>query len=342
MGVASRPARPTIQCAFVTSDALRAILERVPTVPFVSAPTAVEPLPRLSTALGRTPHLFIKRDDAIPFGFGGNKVRKLAFVAARARAEGADTLITAGGIQSNHARATASAAAALGMRAVLVANGPAPVRPTANALLDALLGADVEYVPGRGDRAAAMEAAAHRLRASGHTPFVIPIGASTPLGALGYVRAMLELLDQMPAPDVIIHATSSGGTQAGLVAAARLLNLRTEIIGVSADDPAEALASAVGSIISGIGDLLGLPRDAITQGPAIHVDDRFVGDGYGIPTAESREALELAARTDAIFLDPTYTAKAMAGLIAYVRQQRFTDRQTVLFWHTGGQVGLFA
>jgi 1-aminocyclopropane-1-carboxylate deaminase/D-cysteine desulfhydrase-like pyridoxal-dependent ACC family enzyme len=126
------------------------------------------------------------------------------------------------------------------------------------------------------------------------------------------------------------------------VAAARLLNLRTEIIGVSADDPAEGLASAVGSIVSGIGDLLGLPRDAITQGPAIHVDDRFVGDGYGIPTAESREALELAARTDAIFLDPTYTAKAMAGLIAYVRQQRFTDRQTVLFWHTGGQVGLFA
>jgi D-cysteine desulfhydrase family pyridoxal phosphate-dependent enzyme len=325
----------------VTSDALRAILERVPTVPFASAPTPVEPLPRLSAMLGRAPHLFIKRDDAIPFGFGGNKVRKLAFVAARARTDGADTLITAGGIQSNHARATASAAAALGMRAVLVANGHPPARSTANALLDALLGAEIEYVAARGDRGPAMEAIADRLRAAGRRPFIIPIGASTPLGALGYVRAMLELLDQMPAPDVIVHATSSGGTQAGLVAAARLLNLQTEIIGVSADDPAHALADAVASIVSGIGDLLGLPA-ATADGTAIQVDDRFVGDGYGIPTAESREALELAARSDAIFLDPTYTAKAMAGLIAYVRERRFSDPQTVLFWHTGGQVGLFA
>jgi L-cysteate sulfo-lyase len=186
-----------------------------------------------------------------------------------------------------------------------------------------------------------MEAIADRLRAAGRRPFIIPIGASTPLGALGYVRAMLELLDQMPAPDVIVHATSSGGTQAGLVAAARLLNLQTEIIGVSADDPADALAGAVASIVSGIGDLLGLPA-ATADGTAIQVDDRFVGDGYGIPTAESREALELAARSDAIFLDPTYTAKAMAGLIACVRERRFSDHQTVLFWHTGGQVGLFA
>jgi D-cysteine desulfhydrase family pyridoxal phosphate-dependent enzyme len=326
----------------VTSDALRAILERVPTVPLASAPTPVDPLPRLSTTLGRTPHLFIKRDDAIPFGFGGNKVRKLAFVTARAHREGADTLITAGGIQSNHARATACAAAALGMRAVLVANGRPPARSTANALLDALLGAEIEYVAARRDRGPAMEAIADRLRASGRKPFVIPIGASTPLGALGYVRAMLELLEQMPAPDVIVHATSSGGTQAGLVAAARLLNLRTTIIGVSADDPADALAGGVASIVSGIGDLLGLPAGATAHGTAIQVDDRFVGEGYGIPTAESREALELAARSDAIFLDPTYTAKAMAGLIAYVRERRFSDDQTVLFWHTGGQVGLFA
>jgi len=326
----------------VTSDALRAILERLPTVPFASAPTPVEPLPRLSAALGGGPRLLIKRDDAIPFGFGGNKVRKLAFVAGRARTEGADTLITAGGIQSNHARATASAAAALGLRAILVANGERPPRATANALLDALLGAEVVYVPARADRAPRMETIAADLRGAGRRPFIIPIGASTPLGALGYVRAMLELLTQMPAPDVIVHATSSGGTQAGLVAAARLLRLPTRIIGVSADDPADALAGAIGAIVAGVGELLDVDADALAQGAPIEVDDRFVGEGYGIPTAESREALELSARSDAIFLDPTYTAKAMAGLIAYLRQRSFSDNQTVLFWHTGGQVGLFA
>ncbi|HEX3704942.1 MAG TPA: D-cysteine desulfhydrase family protein [Vicinamibacterales bacterium] len=326
----------------MTAAALRAALERVPTLPFVSAPTPVDPLPRLSAALGGGPRLLIKRDDAIPFGFGGNKVRKLAFVAAHARAGGADTLITAGGVQSNHARATASVAAALGMQAILVANGAPPARPSANALLDALLGAQVEYVAARGDRDPKMREIADRLSAVGRRPYVIPIGASTALGALGYVRALVELLDQMPAPDVIVHATSSGGTQAGLVAAARLLGLPTRIIGISADDPAGTLEDTIRAIIAGIGKRLEVDANDMARGPAIEVDDRFVGDGYGIPTRQSREALALCARSDAIFLDPTYTAKAMAGLIAYVREQRFTGAQTVLFWHTGGQVGLFA
>jgi len=312
----------------------------VPTLPLSSAPTPLEPLTRLSALLGGGPRLFIKRDDAIPFGFGGNKVRKLSFVAARAQGDGADTLITAGGVQSNHARATASAAAKLGMRAILVANGTAPAHPTANALLDALLGADIEYVSTRADRGPKMREIADRLQREGRRPFVIPIGASTPLGALGYVQALLELLEQMPAPpDLIVHATSSGGTQAGLVAAVRLLGLSTRIVGVSADDPAHAIQAQVRAIVAGV---LGLALGALERGAAIEVDDRFVGEGYGIPTAASREAIGLAARTEAIFLDPTYTAKAMAALIAYVRQQRFTDGQTVVFWHTGGQVGLFA
>ncbi|MBI4484438.1 MAG: D-cysteine desulfhydrase family protein [Acidobacteria bacterium] len=332
---------PTIQCALVTSAALRDALARVLTLPLVTAPTAVEPMPRLSALLGGGPRLLIKRDDAIAFGFGGNKVRKLSFVAARAQADGADTLITTGGIQSNHARATASAAAKLGLRAILVVNGTALDRPTANALLDSLLGADIEYVPSREDRGPKMQEIADRLRSEGRRPFVIPLGASTPLGALGYVAAMLELLDQIGPPDVIVHASSSGGTQAGLVAAARLLALPTRIVGVSADDPAPAIQAQVRAIVAGIGELLDLEPDALTRGTTIEVDDRFVGDGYGIPTAASREAIDVAARTEAIFLDPTYTAKAMAALIAYVRQQRFTDRQTVLFWHTGGQVGLF-
>jgi 1-aminocyclopropane-1-carboxylate deaminase/D-cysteine desulfhydrase-like pyridoxal-dependent ACC family enzyme len=172
---------------------------------------------------------------------------------------------------------------------------------------------------------------------------VIPIGASTPLGALGYVRAMLELLAQTPAPDLIVHSTSSGGTQAGLVAAARLLRLPTRIIGVSADEPAAALEESVRTIVAGVGELLDLRRDAIDDGAtAIEVDDRFVGDGYGIPTEASTEATLLAARSDAIFLDPTYTAKAMAALIAYIRERRFANNQTVVFWHTGGQPGMFA
>ena len=328
----------------MTPASLRDALARVPSLPLAPQPTPVEPMRRLAAAIvaGGGPRLLVKRDDAIAFGFGGNKVRKLAFVAARAQAEGADTLITAGGVQSNHARATAATAAKLGMRAVLVANGTAPEKPTANALLDALLGAEVVYVKTRDERAPKMREIADRLRADGGRPFEIPIGASTPLGALGYVQAVVELLDQIPAPDVIVHATSSAGTQAGLVAACRLLDLPTRIIGISADDPAASIQTQVRTIVQGIGELLRLDADTIARDAAIEIDDRFVGAGYGIPTPASREAIETAARTEALFLDPTYTAKAMAGLIAYVRQQRFQTGETVLFWHTGGQVGLFA
>jgi len=326
----------------VTPLALRELLARFPSLPFVPAPTIVEPMPRLLALLGGGPRLVIKRDDAIPFGFGGNKVRKLALVAAKAVADGADTLITAGGVQSNHARATAAAAAKLGLRAVIVANGAAPERLTANALLDNMLGAEVVYVPTREDRAPMILEVADQLRREGRRPFAIPIGASTPLGALGFALALAELVDQMPAPDVIVHATSSGGTQAGLVAGCRLLGLSTRIVGISADDSSASLQSHIRAIISGMADLLEMDPLKLARGTALEVDDRFVGDGYGIPTDDSREAIDLCARTEALFLDPTYTAKGMAGLIAYVRQQKFKENQTVLFWHTGGQVGLFA
>ena len=331
----------------MTPAALRDAVARFPVLPFVHAPTPVEPLPRLREALGGGPRLLIKRDDAIAFGFGGNKVRKLALVAARAQADGADTLITAGGVQSNHARVTAAVAAKLGMRAVLVANGARPERPTANALLGRLLGAEVVYVSAREERAPKMDEIADRLRRAGQQPFTIPIGASTPLGALGYVRALLELLDQIPAPDVIVHSTSSGGTQAGLVAGCRLLGLPTRVVGISADEPAAVLQSHIGALVNGIADLLEAGDQVALHfsrmdAATIDVDDRFVGDGYGIPTEASREAIDLAAGCEAIFLDPTYTAKAMAGLIARVRARTFADAETVLFWHTGGQVALFA
>jgi len=326
----------------VTAAALRDQLARFPQLPLVPSPTLVEPLPRLREVLGGGPHLVIKRDDAIAFAFGGNKVRKLAFVGARAKVDGADTLVTAGGVQSNHARVTAATAARFGMRAILVANGVEPEPRTANALLDSLLGAEIVYVAAREDRAPKILEIADRVRGEGRRPFAIPIGASTPLGALGYVLAVAELVDQMPAPDVIVVSTSSGGTQAGLVAGCRLLGLPTRIVGISADDTASALQAEVRAIVSGIADLLDVDPSELSKGTAIEVDDRFVGAGYGIATDASREAIDLLARCEAIFLDPTYTAKGMAGLIAYVRQQRVVENQTVLFWHTGGQVALFA
>lgn len=295
----------------------------------------------LRRALGGGPRLLIKRDDALPFAFGGNKVRKMQFVAADARAAGADTLITCGGIQSNHARVTAAAAAKLGLRCILVANGSPPEVPTANALLDRLLGADVRYVTDRTRRVPAMEAAADEVRRAGGTPYVIPLGASTPLGALGFVQAVEELRGQLPEPPtMIIHSSSSGGTQAGLLAGCAMYDYPTRILGVSADEPASTLAGEVRQILDGLAPLLGEPAGRFTRLEP-EVDDRFVGDGYGIPTAASREALALLARTEAIFLDPTYTAKAMAGLLVHVRAEA-RDEETILFWHTGGQVALFA
>jgi L-cysteate sulfo-lyase len=316
-------------------------LSAMPHLSLLSAPTPIEELTRLREALGTGPRLFAKRDDTIPFGFGGNKVRKLEYVAADAIAAGADTLVTVGGVQSNHARATASVAAKLGMHCHLVINGQKPERLAANALLDALLGAEVEYIPSRVERAAASEAAMERLRQQGRNPYFVPLGASMPLGALGYVRAVGELLDQMAAPDTIVLATSSGGTLAGLVAGCALHGLHTRIIGVSADDPAAEIKETVGRIVSGVGELLSPGEEMSAPRPFI-VDDSFVGDGYGVPSDASREAQQLMARNEAIFVDHTYTAKALAALIAYVRAARFRDDETLLFWHTGGQVGIFA
>lgn len=292
-------------------------------------------IPALRDALGGGPRLLIKRDDTIPFGFGGNKVRKLEYVLAQADDEGADTLVTLGGLQSNHARATAAAASVLGMRCVLIVNGTRQEKPTANALLDQLLGAEIEYIASRDERGAATERVMARLRNEGRKPFLIPLGASTSLGAIGFVSAMGELVGQGVRPDVIVHAGSSGGTQAGLVAGAALMRSSTRIIAVSADDPAEAIKANVRAIIRGIDELADFDGE-------LEVDDTQIGEGYGIPTEASREAQQLMARREGIFVDHTYTAKALGALISYVRAGMFDEGQTILFWHTGGQVGIFA
>ena len=320
-----------------------AALRAVPHVALAPYPTPIEEASRLRAALGGGPRLLVKRDDAIAFGFGGNKVRKLEMVAARARAEGADLLITTGGVQSNHCRVTAAAAARLGLRCLIVANGEPPARLSGNALLDALYGAEVRYVAARADRAPAMEAAAAEWRAGGGRPFVIPLGASTPLGAVGFARAVGEMLEQLPAPpDFIFHSTSSGGTQAGLVAGCALHGLATRVVGISADESVQTIRDTVGRLLAGIGEMAGLDGPAFAGSCAIEADDRFVGEGYGVPSEASREAQALLARTEALVVDHTYTAKALAGLVAWIREEKIARNLTALFWHTGGQVGVFA
>ena len=256
-------------------------LRSLPSVPLGPGPTPVEDLTRLRAVLGGGPRgggprLLVKRDDAIAFAFGGNKVRKMRLVAAQAREDGADTLITTGGVQSNHARVTAAAAAKLGLKCILVANGAAPEHPTGNALLDRLLGADVRYVASREARAPAMELAAEEVRRSGGTPCVIPLGASTPLGAAAFVGAIAELRDQIDPPDVIIHSTSSGGTQAGLAAGCLLSGWATRVVGISADESGRSLERDIRGILAGLGLLLGFDAQRFARVP-IEVDDAFAG-----------------------------------------------------------------
>ena len=324
------------------ATALAAMMS-MPAVGLVSAPTPIEEMKRLAAALGpESPRLFVKRDDLLSFACGGNKVRKIQTVVAEAKAQGADALITCGGVQSNHARVTAAAGAALGMKVVLVVNGTEQENPTANARLDRLFGAEIRHVSSRDERAPAMERAAADLRVAGHQPFVVPLGASTATGALGFARGVAELSASGIKPDVILHSSSSGGTQAGLVAGCALLGLRARVIGISADESSESLRGIVSGLLDAMAERLGAKRETIDGGHQIDVDDSQVGSGYGIATPASTEALELVARREGILLDPVYTAKAMAGLIARVRAGAFESGQTVLFWHTGGQVGYFA
>jgi len=330
------------------ATALSALLSW-PTVALASGPSPLEELTRLRAALGPAcPRLFIKRDDLLSFGMGGNKVRKMQAVAAEALAARADTLITCGGVQSNHARVTAAAGAALGLHVLLVLNRPAavhgiePSTDTANARLDRLFGAEMQFVDSREARARAMEEAAAELIARGRSPFIVPLGASTPVGAIGFARGVAEVVSAGLSPDAIVHSTSSGGTQAGLVAGCALFGMSARVIGISADDPPAVLTPVIHDLIGGVAERLGAKPASAGADREIVVDDRQVGDGYGVPTPASIEATTLVARREGIVLDPTYTSKAMAGLIAMIRDEAFRPDDTVLFWHTGGTPGFFA
>jgi 1-aminocyclopropane-1-carboxylate deaminase/D-cysteine desulfhydrase-like pyridoxal-dependent ACC family enzyme len=187
-----------------------------------------------------------------------------------------------------------------------------------------------------------MEEVAKEMTAGGRRPYVIPLGASTALGAAGFALGVQEVLSSGLRPDVIVHASSSGGTQAGLIAGCALYGLKARVLGISADEPSRALASTVRTIVESLAERLGGSQASLGASRDVEVDDGFVGDGYGVPTAGSQEALTMVARCEGIVLDPVYTAKAMAGLIERVRRGRFAAAETVLFWHTGGQAGFFA
>ncbi|MFH8773649.1 pyridoxal-phosphate dependent enzyme [Streptomyces sp. NPDC085866] len=295
-------------------------------------PTPVEPAPRLASALGLGPDdLWVKRDDLTGLGGGGNKIRKLEWLAGAALAEGADTLVTTGAAQSNHARLTAAAAARLGLDAVLVLRGSPGRSRSGNLALDGLLGARLAWagdVDQAGLDAAAAEVCAG-LRADGARPALIPFGGSSTLGARGYVRCGEELREQVPDLRTAVVALGSGGTMAGLVAALGTESVLGVDVGALAD-PAAAVEEFAAPLTAEkvAADRLRVRRDQ-------------VGSGYAALTGPVAEALRLAARTEGIILDPTYTGRALAGLAAAVREGDVRPGEKTVFVHTGGLPGLF-
>lgn len=295
-----------------------------------SLPTPAEPAPRLAEAIGlRAEDLRLKRDDLTGLGGGGNKLRKLEYFAAAARSEGADVLVTTGGPQSNHARLTAAVAARLGMQAVLVLPGAPGVSSSGNLLIDALLGAHIEWA-GDLEMHELDEYAAgvvRRLENEGKRPFRIPYGGSSSLGARGYVTCAREILEQVPGVRQVVTAAGSGGTMAGLVAGLGTDRVLGADVGARPD-----LREAIASFAS--------PLSRAVDPAALRISDQ-VGAGYSAYTPEAEAALLLTARTEAVLLDPTYTARAMAALIAAVRDEDIRPGEQTVFVHTGGLPGLF-
>ena len=303
-------------------------------------PTPIDRLERLSKHLGG-PEILIKRDDLTGLATGGNKTRKLEFLVAEALAQGCDYLITTGAPQSNHCRQTAAAAARFGLGCALILRGDAPSQISGNLLLDELLGAHI-YWTGDRDSSELIKKVSAELRSAGRTPYIIPLGGSNVVGATAYVVAMQELVAQLgnegPNVDFVVFASSSGGTQAGLVLGARLYGFRGQVFGISVDHPADVLRTQVAALATATATHLGLESVSVID--QVLVNDDYLGGGYAIVGETEREALHLVAQLEGILLDPVYTARAMGGLIDLIRWGAFTRGQTVLFWHTGGTAAL--
>ena len=310
----------------------------IPRIRFAHLPTAIEAMPRLEEAL-HSPHLLVKRDDQTGLAFGGNKTRKLEFLVAEAQAGAADTLITAGALQSNHCRQTAAAAAKFGFDCTLVLVGEPPAQASANLLLDQQFGAKIIWVE-KSQRDAALKLAFEQAIAQGHRPYLVPYGGSNPTGALGYAFAMQEFVGQGIKADWIVFASSSGGTQAGLVLGAAVFGYPGKVLGISVDEPQAVLQQRVANLASETSERLGA-RLNFKPG-AVLVNADYAAPGYGVLTGAEREAIQLFAKYEGLLLDPVYTGRAAAGLTDLIRKGFFKPDETVLFWHTGGQPALFA
>ena len=306
-------------------------------------------MPRLAEALSLTQRVFVKRDDCTGLAFGGNKVRKLEFILGAAEAEGADTLVTEGGLQSNFVRLAAAAAARRGLACHALVDCPLDhpgeaYRHSGNALLDDLFGATV-HEAALGTTHAMAEVLAERLRREGRRPYVTPLGGSGGVGALGYVVCAEELLAQLAGQGIeaarIVLCTGSAGTHAGLLAGLRRAGSPIDVVGVSSSEPGPVKEAKVRAVMEQVFEALGEEPPAGWDDD-VTVHDRWAGGGYGQPTPQANDAIVLLARTEGLLLDPVYTGKAMAGLIGLAAEAAFDDGRDLIFLHTGGGPALFA
>jgi D-cysteine desulfhydrase len=316
-------------------------IEPLPRFPLLDGPSPLQPLRRFSAALGSGAEVWIKREDLLPLAFGGNKLRNLEFLVGAALADNADVLVTSGRRWSNHCRLTAAAGAKAGLAVHLVLSGPPVSPPGPNERLDRLLGAivHVSATDARADREALVEEVVASIRAEGRRPYVVPVGGSGPIGAAGQVLGGLELADQVRSLELdlrtVVLPSATGGTHAGILVGLRLGGVAARVTGIAVASPPAELEPIIRSLLEELAPLAGLRVD-----PAeIDLDGDYLGSAYGVPTPAAAEAAELLARTEGILVDPIYTAKALAGLVAGVRSRRLAG--PVVFWHAGGTPGLF-
>ena len=301
-------------------------------------PTPIESLPHLSGYLNG-PQLFIKRDDLTGLGMGGNKTRKLEYLAADALAKGAKTLISTGAVQSNHCRQVAAAAAKLGLDCQLILAGNEPGEAPGNLLLDKLSGAQIFFTT-KANRDQELQLRFQQAQRDRRKPYLIPYGGSNTIGALGYLNAMRELSEQKLEPDWIVFATSSGGTQAGLILGAHLTGFKGKILGISIEHSSNPFSAQIADLVNKTVDELGYDWSVTSR--EVLINDSYCQAGYGVLTSAEIEAVNLLARTEGILLDPVYTGRATAGLLDLIRKGFFRPEEKVLFWHTGGTPALFA
>ncbi|MEL7627085.1 MAG: D-cysteine desulfhydrase family protein [Anaerolineaceae bacterium] len=307
-------------------------------LPLAHLPTPIEALPRLTRILGG-PQLYIKRDDLTGLGMGGNKTRKLEYLAADALAKGAKTLISTGAVQSNHCRQVAAAAAKLGLGCQLVLAGEEPVEAQGNLLLDKLSGAQIFYTS-KVNRDHELQQQYTQAEQDGLKPYLIPYGGSNPIGALGYLNAMRELQEQELEPDWIVFASSSGGTQAGMILGAHLTGFKGRILGISIEFDSTHFSAQIADLVKQTAQELGYGWSVAPE--EVLVNDHYCSAGYGVLTQAEIEAVNIFASEEGILLDPVYTGRAAAGLLDLVRNGFFKPNEKVLFWHTGGTPALFA